>query len=884
MGNHQVANSFYYKTMILPLAIFFSMGRLEASLPEEVSSYLRPLHNSAPLEKTGHFDEISHSSEPASAQSASALDEKIQTIFRTFSEKALFLGAGTVLESASILARLGWGLCLMSPWASTIGNECLLLSHVFDCTAQHVFAYIFKRSPSPPPFFKNAPLSQQSWYLNQALLSQIPISSPKEKQLLLFLEKRWLAKSSGFYSSVVDWVCPCFGVSVQVDPGTTGFYARDPGKKSPPAYVKRVEDWKQSLPHPQNFPLLLTRPFDLRDHLPSYLDVPPGEKIQTTIERLMGKIKTVDTIVVVDVTRIFPEIIKNREGWLQTWKAYQAQFIQACKEQAVQPNQILCIQTVQQEEIGGLRLLPLDIHSVKDVDQHHQFLLEWISLFGLSANRVELDRWPLPSNTSIRAPITSFISMPSESKEELIAYLESYDQQWKSSHPQKTLMVKGTLQILKGLFAALSKDQWDELINSPTRSAIAHLSFLKIKHQLKFLAQKEDELLFFEIASLIEQIHADLSTLLEICSPFTYEDFPTIYRDLLTSIPVHLKPLASYGLHTSGMTSLAGIFKAVERMLGKPPYVLYGENAYFENIHAANLVSNARSIQESTETDWKDVDLILAQFNPALKRIDFQITEYRVEAIAETLHKSLNRRQGKRLTLAIDCTFDFIDSPQVAHLLAEFQEEVEKGILNIICYRSGLKFDLFGMDNYCGAPFFMLHNQDIQWASFDSLLTDPVLQTDRLSLNWFCVAYQNAAPQLELYRKQIFTNTRALLNKVPPRLLTNKNVAYRIIPMEEKANLAFIDIKVLGPFHEMRASFLIGGGLTTHCMSGAHPIFYRSSVGFYHPNFTILFGKECSTIRLTLGLDPAQVDLIAEFFAKMDKLNGSSHPKRRTKI
>ena len=272
----------------------------------------------------------------------------------------------------------------------------------------------------------------------------------------------------------------------------------------------------------------------------------------------------------------------------------------------------------------------------------------------------------------------------------------------------------------------------------------------------------------------------------------------------------------------------------------------------------------------------KQVDLILAQFNPVLRRIDFEITEYRVEKVVETLHKVLSFDREKPLTLALDCTLDFIDSPRVSHLLNEFQKEIKMGSLNIICYRSGLKFDLFGMDNYCGAPFFMIHNQETKWAHFDLILNDPGLQTDRLSLNWFCLAYKCAADQLELYRKQIFDNTRALLNKVPQRLLHDQSSNYRIIPVEEGADLAFLDIKIFGPLHAIRGGLLAGGSLYLKCMEGGHPIFYRPSLGLYHPNFSMIFCDNFTTIRLTLGLDPAQIDVLAKTFELIDSLNGSS--------
>ena len=312
--------------------------------------------------------------------------------------------AGGVLGSAYLLTRLGWGICQISPWTSTIANECLLLSNVCGGAAQNAFAHLFKGPSSLSPLFRKVPLSQHSWYLNQTLLSQIPTFSNEDKQLLLFLERRWLAKTTGFYSTVIDWMCPCFGISVQVHPETTNSYARDPSNKFSQTYINRVENWKHSLPHPQHYPLILTRPHDIHDYLPSYLDVPQHEKIETTVKRSTSKIQTADSKVVLDLTHVFPEGKK----WLQAWKDYQVQFLQACKTRNLNPKQILCIQRLQQGEIGGIRILPFDGFT-SETDKHHWFLLEWISKFGLSANRVELDRWDLPAQQMQHSPSCDWI-------------------------------------------------------------------------------------------------------------------------------------------------------------------------------------------------------------------------------------------------------------------------------------------------------------------------------------------------------------------------------------------------------------------------------------------------------------------------------------------
>ncbi|MBS0648115.1 MAG: hypothetical protein JSS10_02685 [Verrucomicrobia bacterium] len=797
--------------------------------------------------------------DPASALELSAFPSleppKIQTAFDNLYEKAFYCAAGTAFGTAFFASRLAWGLCLISPWASTLGNECLLLSQICGVAAQHAFTQMFKQHAST-----KVPLSESSWHLNKALLSQVPTSSEEEKKLLLFLEKRWLAKATGFFSSVIKWVCPCFGVSVQVHPETTSSYARSPSVGFSQTYKKRMEAWKQSLPHPLYYPLILTRPFDVLEYLPFTLRVAEKE-IETTAEKVALKLQTSEKVLV-DLTALFPQ---EPQKWVAAWNDYQVAFTKACKKRCLNLSRILCIQQLRQEEIGGIRLLPFATSSPEEVELHDRFLVDWISNFGISANRIELDRWPLPTIAVASQPSSSIKLL---SKEEFVFCLNSFE--LKSSHVQKKLMIDATLRLLKGLMSSLKDDQWNQC---PTRSSVAQISFSRIQEQLKLLTEEKENALFFDTASKIEQIHANLSSLLEILSPFARGDFSPIYQNLLTSIPARLKPFTSYGVHSSGMTSLAGIIKAVEKTIGKTPRVLLGENTYFECIFGAQKASHAVSIAEASEEDWREVDLILAQFNPVLKRIDLPPTEYKVEKIAETLHKALDGKDRKTLTLALDCTLDFINSPRVAELLTEFQEEIEKGALNIVCYRSGLKFDLLGMDNYCGAPFYMLHSPETKWGAFNSLLTDPVLQADRLSCQWFCLAYRYAAPQLELYRQQIFDNTRALLDKLPPRLFTPVN--YRIVPVQPEANAAFLDIKVSGPLHQMRSSALVGGSLYMCCMEKGHPVFYRPSLGFYHPNFTMIFGEESSTIRLTLGLDPSQIDVLAGCFEAIDDLNGA---------
>lgn len=789
----------------------------------------------------------------------------VESSLHKIGDTVIYAAAGAVFGSFSMLTHLGWRLGQLSSGNGTTVNEWLLFSYLSESSASHLFSYMMKNWLMVK---RKIPFSQSSWHANRTALSQVPLLSDDDVQLVNFLERRWLRKATGFYPTFVNWIYPCFGVSLQINPETTSHYARNPSNKISRTYQKIVDAWKQILPHPDHYPLILTRPSNVLDYLPSYV---VAETVEKTVEKLREKLEMSRTSVVLDVTPLFSHAFQDKKSWRSVWNAYHRDLFDQCKKRHLNFDKVVFIERVQHAGVGGIRLLSQGWGSSKKSEQDYQFLLDWVSTLGLSANLLELDRCPLLMKPRpLHAPA---VSAPALSKEGIAASLSSFAEQWSCRDSQKKLMVEGTLKVLQALVARLNHEKWDAIAACPTRSSIVMTTFSRIKQQLQHI-YKNNDLSFFETASHLEEIHAHLSTLLEIISPFTRADFAPIYREALTCVPAPLKHLISCAAHASGMTSMAGIVKAAEKMRGTPLRVLYGENSYFECIHLAEQIGIATPLQEATESDLEQVDLLIAQFNPALKRIDLKPTEYHVENIAESITKILNARSGKPLTVAIDCTFDYINSEKVARLLQEFEGAVTSGNLNVICYRSGLKFDLFGMDNYAGAPLYMIHNGDTVWQPFEALLHDPVLQTDSLSLNWFCLAYQNAIPELELYRKHIFDNTRKLLDQIPPRLF-RADSKYRVIFVEQDADIAFLDIKISGAFHQIRGAALVGGCLYIKSMEEGQPIFYRPSVGFYHPNFTMLFSEENTTIRLTLGLDPKQVDVLKRCFTIIDALNGA---------
>lgn len=784
-------------------------------------------------------------------------DNLISRSYEAIKRRTPYLVAGTVLEAVSVVSRIGYGITLATPWKDTAGSELLLLGEMTDKLAQSLFAQAWKGTPFTRAFFSGQKVlcCEYSWKKNAALLSQLSATNEEEKELLLFLQRRWLSKSTGFYHQMVQWVCPCFGIDLQAHPETNSSYARNPSNALLTTYNRRVEHWKQHLPHPETFPLLLTRPADIQKYLPP--SIRPEEIDSAIINLLEGK------KIVIDCTDLVQSL--ERKEWLQLWNQYQIPLSRVCLDHHLDPDQILCIERLREKEIGGIRLLPLGVHSPQQIKKHNTYLLEWISLFGLTANRVELDRCFTDScATQVAFPMQLL------SQKEFLNFLNSYE--YTGNTPQKTVLIQGMLKVLKGLFT-----EPIDLISS-MKSSIAEIEFFKIRENLLLIAQEDKPL--FDTALKLEEVHASISALLEVYSPYIPSDFSTIYHNLLHSIPSSLLPLTACGIHSSGMSSTTGILKATEQYLGRKPRVIYGENTYFETVFAARAVSDAIDIELATEDHWKEIDLLLTQFNPVLRRIDGEPTVYKEEQVSSMVRQALKERQ-EPLTVAIDCTLDFINSTRIATFLKEFHQEIESGLLNVISFRSGLKFDLFGMDNYCGAPLYMIHDCDPKWAPFSSLFTDPVLQADRLSLNWFCLAYKYSASELEAYRKQTFDNTRSLLDRIPQRLFQSEGVHYRVVPMLSDVDPAYIDIRVTGPQHQFKAANLVGGTLVVECMRRGHPLFFRPSLGFYHPNYTMLFSKNISTIRLTLGIDPGQVDVLVDCFKMIDDLNGKSDSNSR---
>lgn len=743
----------------------------------------------------------------------------------------VYLCGGSFFASLSALGHVGLGLCHLLPQKAISTNEFSLFNDL--CSQSMRIAF---KGPCKSDNW------QQTWKLNQELLTCAPRFSEEDDRLVHFLQERWLAKVAGISQISLNWVYPCFGFTIQSNPASNHAYARLVSSHMTSVYKERMEAWKRELGTQD--PLILTRSIDVGAFLPSYILVEKGQALETIVQKIRGK-------AIVDFTDC---LSAQHSGWKEN-------FSHLCSRQGLNLDEVICIERVEGDHIGGIRILPLPCHSFHTLSKQHDYLLESISTLGLVANRIELDRG---HKRSVLEDKPSF-SIHRPDKKEFLSLLEFFEITCRELPEYKRVLIDGTLGVIKGLFNDMSEQKWQKVLESPTKSFITWLSMVKIKNQLELLSKHLNSSLF-EIASQLEQVHADFSALLEVLRPFSASDFPQIYRDLI-AIPVSLTQLTSYGIHNSGMICFASILKAVQKKSGSV-HAIYGENSYFECTKALEKLADSFSLSDcATQQEWKRANLLLVQYNPAIS-IDPKHEQYQLENIEAMVRKSLNARAGASLTLALDGTLDSITSPKVTHILTTFSQEILEGTLAVVVFRTGNKFDLLGMDNYCGAPFFVI-SSDL--ASFDLLFTEPILQCDDLSLNWFCLAYRYITPQLEQYQRQICANTRSLLAKIP-KTLQNRAARYRVVPMAPEIDPAFIDIKIAGPFQQIKAAALILPYLFVSSMKKNQPIFNRPSLGFYHPNISVIFGKECSTVRLTLGLDPAEVPIFAKCFERIATL------------
>jgi hypothetical protein len=433
------------------------------------------------------------------------------------------------------------------------------------------------------------------------------------------------------------------------------------------------------------------------------------------------------------------------------------------------------------------------------------------------------------------------------------------------------ILGKSTAQLIKGLLSEISQERWDALNKDPVnlegsarsdhlaKRILLQSSMYRLTQHLAKAENNAGD--FTKFTEAIELAHCEIATLLQLTAPFDPANFQNIYKQQLGFVPEEFQKNVSVGITKSAMNTFAGICSAVISTT-RDPQIAHGEDSYFEEIY---VVGPNRSIMDVlSNPQVPKVDLYVGEFNHNIN-IHEGYHHYKAGDVIGDVEKLLKEKPSEQLTVAIDSTIDLVASPKAKALMIHFSKEIREGKLNLVFFRSGQKFEMLGMDNYYGSPFYMVNNGGPQWNAFNALKTQESFKTDPLSTQWFCLVNKYAPQQLDDYRATVIKNSKDLLKRVPAELRDSRSPV-RVSTVDPDMAPAFIDLKIVdqtkidkNTIEQIFYNKMIEKGRKVHS---------RGSFGFYHPNFNFI---DMVTLRINPGLDPKDNEIIEEVLKELVK-------------
>lgn len=416
----------------------------------------------------------------------------------------------------------------------------------------------------------------------------------------------------------------------------------------------------------------------------------------------------------------------------------------------------------------------------------------------------------------------------------------------------RKIMALAVMNLLRHLLGSVGEEKWNEINSHTARRMLLQNTMMRLsEHLAKVNFHFDSEGPEYYLA--IELALAEVMTLLSLFTPYQEKDFEAIFKTRLTHIPEELKPLVTVGLGSSAMNVYSWIV-AAQKQKDPGPQVAVGENVYFE------IARTAGDLDES-----KPVSLYVDQFYSNINISASHDHQYKTANVIGVIEKLLSNQD--RLTVVIDVTIDFVLSPKGEELMTRFSKEIREGKLNLVFLASGQKFFMLAQDNYYGSVYYMINNGDEHWKPFSDQLRSPVVSTDPLTLQWFCLSNQAAFSQMEEYRAVVFDNTRYVLDNIPEALQGQGSLI--VSGADKDTNTCFIELRCPA---EMEST--IGDRIIDAFSERNIPIHTRSSFGFLHTNISLLpvDGDDTTiAIRITPGVSRRDSELLIEIFNKLAK-------------
>lgn len=739
----------------------------------------------------------------------------------------------------------------------------------------------------------NRPLQDQhEWRLNAAILGDIvdKTEDPTLKKQIQFMIRHYLSKVTPVQAKTFRLINHQFQGLFQIGPKAKHFYHRMAFRQD----SKLLDDIAKKLPLKKSSPCVLLDTPHFEHLLPLKFHVIPLDKIPTEQE-LAQQIRGIlaqgkdlaDKPLILDLSKFLSESIvsEDKKAFKRELRRFRSILKKSIKMALKENNprlrlisykrekkrlykNIIGISKFNLDDSSGVKLLPLAPHfQRKHMIKFSEKFLNFIDETGLFIGHVnagkQLNLHENPDLHIDRADKKFGVFFPQPNDFLHSNFFTRKVEKLAAADTPVRILGMATTHLLQGFLQELEGDAWNQICAHPIKNEL--MQTLLYKMAVRLSDAPTDPKRFAQFAQDMEIIHADLTSLLELTKPFTEADYAVIAKTPFDHIPEALAPLMEARLGKTAVNTFAGLNAAVIEMNNNPVKIA-GGGLYYEE---TGFLGGKYLEEVLADASIKKVDFYACQFNPNID-IDDQCHHYASDPVEKNIRSIFEKKPDTdQLTVAVDITIDYANSERMQTLLKSFEKEILEGKLNLVFFRSGQKFDIMGMDNYYGSPFFVVNNRDAKWTPFQKVLDNPGHRTDPLSLQWFTLMNKYAVKELDDYRRQIFINTRDLLKQIPQKMLWNarKPNQTHISTADEGMDACFIDIKLKGRFHRFRSIALIAQ-FFKRCLDAGIKAHTRASFGFYHPNCILISvnaEKGSSSLRINPGLNPKDNEAILKF-------------------
>lgn len=736
-------------------------------------------------------------------------------------------------------------------------------------------------------------LSKQAWTLNNALLSEVDnIARPETKEMIRFLRTNYMVKAAPQKFDFLNWIVPDLDDKFQIaETNLDGDYFRSSNpyyktdvlvRSNDPVILTDTKDFAHFIPlffthldqsNRKDWASIICKElykelegaedkraalnnfktqfcFDLTEYLSGHIYKKVGKKFEPEFEKLKGEINEIIDLISEDLAEGFPELNSS-----EIKAALRSQSLAICRFDG---------------DLTGVKILKLFPRQLSNHAIYDLFKFTGLKIGIINYRRTSPENFGanIHSEYSVKKGALDSVYFPYPidfTNSDLFSRLQSKWMTYDEEKPYIHILGFTTLCLLKGLMLDTPSEKWAQAMAHDDTRALLQLTLFKI-HQALANAEINDD--FHKFATEIELLHCEITVLFELLKPYDDRSFSELAKEKWEGVPGPLKPHVKAGLGKTSMNVAASVLSAIRKEGSLS--VAYQQSVYYEQPQMFGSQKELEVVLKDEKTE--KVDVLFCMFHPNVD-IEPERTHYKVEDVSGNIRRVLAAKpKTEHLTVALDVTFNTQNCERVQALLAEYQDEILSGKLNFLIYRSGQKYDLLGMDNYYGSPYFLVNNGASDWQGINDISNDPAIKTDRLTHNWFYLSTKYALKGIELYKREVFKNAHKMLQLIPSVLMPkNEGVAQfaRVSTVDPDVNLSFVDIKILGKMHNARSwahvlnmyKIFSENGLITH---------RRASIGFFYANFNIIPDHPGSTtFRINPGLNPADVPVMGKFFESL---------------